>query len=106
MITNQKLGCLALFASLLFPAGSATAIEISLTPSTPTITLGDTVNLDLNITGLGDFSPQSLGVFDLDVTFDSSILGFNNAVFGDPVLGDQLDLFGLGSLTNVLAGVV
>ena len=41
---------------------------------------------------------------DLDVTFDDSILSFLGFTFGDPILGDQLDLSGLGSLTDVAPG--
>ena len=54
--------------------------------------------------GLGDFAPDSLSTFDLDVSFDASVLGFNNVSFGDPILGDQLDLFGFGSITDATPG--
>jgi len=105
-IMNLKkiIRCIVIGALFLLPVGSAAAIEISLSPSTQNVTLGDTVNVDVDITGLGDGAPLSLSIFDLDVTFDSSILDFNSVVFGDPVLGDQLDLFGLGGFTDVLPG--
>jgi hypothetical protein len=59
------------------------------------------VEIALVISGLGDFVPPSLGTFDLDITFDPAILAFQNAVFGD-----QLDLSGLGSITEIQPGVM
>jgi hypothetical protein len=38
-----------------------------------------------------------LSTYDLDLNYDSSRLSFAGAVFGDPVLGNQLDLFNFGS---------
>lgn len=85
-------------------ASSALAIQLSLSPSTQDVTLGDAVTVDVDISGLGDFSPDSLGVFDIDILFDPTILNFDSVLFGDPVLGDQLDLFGFGSFTDVTSG--
>ena len=55
--------------------------------------------------GYGSSFPNSpsLSAFDLDVAFDDAILAFDAAAFGDPSLGDQLDLF-LGSVTGVTPG--
>jgi len=36
--------------------------------------------------------------------FDPSVLAFSTAAFGDPVLGDQLDVDGLGTIVNVTPG--
>jgi len=88
---------------------SAQAASIEVSPVSQNIQIGNPVDVDLTISGLGDFAPDSLSTFDLDLLFDSSILGFNSVAFGDPVLGDQLDLFGLGSLTSFddsVSGVV
>ncbi|MFQ5777824.1 MAG: cohesin domain-containing protein [Terriglobia bacterium] len=74
---------------------------IVLSPGTITIPEGVSFSMELSISGLGLFMAPSLGAWDLDVLFDSSILGFTGATFGDPILGDQLDLFGLGSITGV-----
>lgn len=89
---------------LWLPVGSAMAVAITITPATQTITLGNTAAVDIGISGLGDHAAPSLGVFDLDILFDPAILSFNSVVFGDPVLGDQLDLSGFGSLTSVITG--
>jgi hypothetical protein len=53
---------------------------------------------------LGSGTSPSLSAFDLDITFDGSILSFLGFTFGDPIIGDQLDLFGLGSVTGVTVG--
>ncbi len=93
----------ALIISFVFIIGSTSAhATISLVPSAPSVVLGNQVDVDVNISGLGDFAAPSLGVFDLDITFDTGIIGFSAASFGDPVLGDQLDLFGFGSITSVI----
>jgi hypothetical protein len=81
-------------------ASSSFALTLGLSPSSQTILPGASTSVDITISGLGDGSGPSLGVFDLDVTFDDSIIGFNSATYGDPVLGDQLDLFGFGSWTE------
>lgn len=78
----------------------ASAITIGFNPSSQSVSVGPTTTVDLVISGLGDFAAPSLGTFDLDVGFDPSILSFIGATFGD-----QLDLFGLGSLQFVTPGV-
>jgi len=81
-------------------AAPATAITIEFIPPSQSVSVGSTTTMDLVISGLRDREAPSLGVFDLDVGFDSSILNFSGATFGN-----QLDLFGLGSLQGVIAGV-
>jgi hypothetical protein len=78
----------------------ASAIMIELNPSSQSVSVGSSTTVDLVISGLGDGEAPSLGGVDLDVGFDPSILGFSGATFGN-----QLDLFGLGSLQDVVAGV-
>lgn len=75
-------------------------ISISLEPASTSVAPGDPVDMALKISGLGDGTAPSISTFDMDVTFDSSILGYTGASFGDPVLGDQLDLFGFGSIAS------
>jgi len=91
-------------AVLLLAGTTAHAISLGFSPSSQVAPVGSSVDVDLVISGLGDFMPDSLGVFDLDVLYDSAILGLTNVAFGDPVLGDQLDVFGFGlNLTAVSA---
>jgi hypothetical protein len=89
---------------LLFSNSTSHAITIGFDPVTQDVSLGSPAVVDLFISGLGDGTAPSLGTFDLDVTFDSSILSFSSAAYGDPVLGDQLDLFGFGSIITTTPG--
>lgn len=68
------------------------AQTISITPSTQTVNVGDTVNVDLQISGLGLGTAPSLGIFDIDFGFDPSLLAFSSALYGN-----GLDVLGLGS---------
>jgi len=89
---------------LLF-GGPVQAITIGFNPSGQVANLGNPVSVALTISDLGDLTSPSLSTFDLDVIYDPTILGFTSAAYGDPILGDQLDLFGLGSLTATTPGV-
>lgn len=82
-------------ALLLLSAGSVNAIVLSFDPAAQHAGVGEAVGVDVRISGLGAGSAPSLGAFDLDVTFDDTILDFTGLTFGD-----QLDLFGLGSITG------
>jgi hypothetical protein len=74
----------------------AHAIMIDVLPSYQEVDVGTPVSVDIAISDLGDGSPPSLGSFDLDVIYDPVMLSFTGASFGD-----QLDLFGLGSIGSV-----
>ena len=78
---------------LLFFVAPSNAILIEFDPVSQTVPVGDTAEVALVISGLGIGIAPSLSIFDMDITFDSALLGFSSAVYGDPVLGDQLDLF-------------
>ena len=43
--------------------------------------------------------------YDIDTSFDSTAVSFDSAVFGDPILGNQLDLYGFGTINAVSPGV-
>lgn len=90
----------ATLGMLIAASGAASAtIGLAATPSTQTIVAGDQVTIDLLIEGLGAGLAPSLATYDLDVTFNPSVLSFVSATFGDSILGNQLDLFGLGNLS-------
>lgn len=80
------------------------AVTIGLEPAAGAVTVGSLVDLRIVIAGLGSGVAPSLSAFDLDIDFDGTILSFESLTFGDPVLGDQLDLSGLGSLTLATPG--
>lgn len=90
---------LGLGLMMVFSSSSAQSITIDFDPVDQTVDLGTQAEVALTISDTGDFAAPSLSTFDLNITFDALILAFDSVVFGDPVLGDQLDLFGLGSLT-------
>ena len=75
----------------------ASGAAITLATDAP-VGVGQTTIVDLLISDVGDAMAPSLGAYDITITFDASLLGFASAAFGDPVLGNQLDLTGLGSL--------
>lgn len=63
------------------------AVTLSLSPPSQTATPGNTVSLDLTIGGLGNFAPDSLGDFDVDIRFDPNRLSFQSYSLGG-LLGD------------------
>jgi hypothetical protein len=88
-----QIGSLALAASF---TGSALAQGPGLTllPGFQTVGIGDPFQLSVGINGLG--GPPSLGGYDLSVEFNP-LFAFTSLTFGDPGLGDQLDLEGFGT---------
>ena len=88
---------LMLFCTAESQASIATP-DIGFDPATQNVVLGNPANVNLYFSQVVDV--VSLGAFDLDISFNPTILSFNSITFGDPVLGDQLDIFGLGSVTG------
>lgn len=76
-------------------AASAQAAGLSFSPVTATMTVGNTVNVDINISGL---ESVDLGSFDLDVTYDEFVLSFNSYTLYDGlgVIPDEADDWSLG----------
>ena len=89
-------------AMLLVVLGSATqaAIILSFDPAKQHISQGQQVDVGVRISGLGSGTAPSLGAFDIDVAFDETILDFITLTFGDPVLGNQLDISGFGTVNG------
>ena len=83
---------------------SSHAVSISLDPLNTDVMVGDWFTVNLVIGGLGHMSAPSLSGFDIDMAYDPTILSAPDVLFGDPVLGDQLDLYGFGSITAVSIG--
>ena len=86
-----------LVVTFILTAPLSWAATITFSPTNQTVGVGDQVFLDINISGLGDGTAPSLGVFDLDVSYDGHLLGFNSVIFGDLNIGDQLDFSGYGA---------
>lgn len=92
----KKIGCLIVVAALASMTNSAQA-SVIVSIGSAEMGANETATVDLNISGLGNGT--ALGTFDLSIGFDPSILSFQGARFGDPTVGDQLDLEGFGTLT-------
>ncbi|UCG31918.1 MAG: hypothetical protein JSU68_09655 [Phycisphaerales bacterium] len=99
MTRTKLLAAIVAPAICCWPAATQADISIIIVPASQQVGLGESVTVDLIISGLTDYGAPSLGVFDLDLAFDPSILSLDSVVFGDPLLGDQLDLSGFGSIT-------
>jgi hypothetical protein len=95
----RKLLTTLLFCGLM-PAATAPvhAITIELLPVLQEVNTGTPVSVDLNVSGLGDAAAPSLGSFDLSIFYDPAILAFPGS--SGLSFGNQLDLFGLGSLQS------
>ena len=74
-------------------SSSAAAVTLGLTPNEQTAELGDTVNVDLTISDLGNNTSPSLGTFDAVVGFDDEIVDFASVNFGD-LLNPSDSIFG------------
>jgi len=92
-------------AALLLAGTTAHAISLGFSPASQAVPGGSSVAVDLVISGLGDLAAPSLGNYNLDVVFDPAILALTGVALGDPVLGDQLDLFGFGTFATVDSSV-
>ena len=91
------------FLSFLSLGKEAKAISLNLVPSSQTALIGDTVNINVNISDLGNNTAPSVSTFDFDVSFDQSVLSYAGTTFGDPTLGDLVDQSGLSSLFTQLS---
>lgn len=74
------------------------AININLAADKSNLNIGDTLELQVRVSGLDDNAAPSLGVYDLNLGFDATLFSLNAVHWGDSVLGNQLDLAGFGSL--------
>ena len=92
----------ALAAAVLALPGGAGAVAIGLSPSSQDVEVGDVASVDVVFSDLGD---EVISAYDLDVTYDASILRPREILFGS-ALGEAafLEVFEAGDLS--LAGVV
>ncbi len=101
--------CLAAILVLNMAVATAQAASILLQSDSPSAANGDSVTLDVLVSGLGDFGPASLGAFDLSIDFDPGVFAFSSytlgALLGDIDSGEALDAsFGnIGTAINLAA---
>lgn len=73
---------------------------LTISPSSQTVTAGSSTDVQVLVSGLASGSAPSLGAYDLNFTFDPTIVAFTSLTFGDSMQGDQLDLSGTGSISD------
>jgi len=93
----KRIICAVLLSVGLVAAGP---VNLGFTPPAQLVAVGGLASIQLVISGLGNHAAPSLGDYDVLVVFDPNILASPSVTFGDPVLGDQLDLSGLGNLSG------
>ena len=95
-------------AVLLALSPAAFAAVIGLAPPAQDATAPGTVEVAVVVSGLGDGTAPSIGAFDVQVAFDPALLLATSIEYGDRALGNQLDLFSLGSiqLPSIAPGAV
>lgn len=74
-----------LSATLVLGAGfvpAADALTLSVVPQASTVSVGGTVSVDVVASDLASGAAPSLGAYDLNLTFDSSVLSFSSIAFG------------------------
>ena len=86
--------------AMLFPS-SERAASITLTAQPTHFSIGEISEISVNVSGLNGATGVSLGGFDFVLQYDLSAFTLSNTSFGDPFLGDQLDLSHEGSLAEV-----
>lgn len=84
---------------------NANAISIDLIANQTAVNVGDNIEVQVRISGLGDASAPSLGVYDVNFNYDASLFNFSSILWGDSTLGNQLDLNGFGSLQDSSSGL-
>jgi hypothetical protein len=82
----------------------AHAVSLDLLPASSSVNLGDPVQVELRISGLGEGAAPSLGAYDFMLAFNPVVLGFSAFTFGDSILGNQLDLVGFGTVAGFDGG--
>ncbi|PYX00216.1 MAG: hypothetical protein DMG89_05410 [Acidobacteria bacterium] len=65
----------------------ADSVSLSFSPFSQNVTAGQTISVQVQISGLGNFAVPSVGSFDLFVSFDPTLLSPTTVTFGS-LLGD------------------
>jgi hypothetical protein len=81
-------------------AREARAVPVEVFPATQNVEVGDEVTVTVFISGLGFGVSPSLGAYDIDLTFNPSLLSFLSADFGDQ-LGSSVQVLDASVLGTV-----
>jgi len=79
----------------------ANAVTLDLRPPGSTVGQNALVHVELWISGLGTGTAPSLGAYDFTLAYNPALLGYGAFSFGDPILGNQLDLLGFGTVSGL-----
>ncbi len=95
-----------LFATMLsltcsvFVVTPAQALSLSFIPQAQNVPLGSSVVVGVQVSGLGAGVTPSLRSYSVQLIYNDLFLDFTGVTFGDPNLGDQLNLSGAGNTTT------
>lgn len=103
--TPFKRHAFLLLAMCLMQAPVAHSALIGLQPDSTFASTGDSISLDLVVSDLGNFGPDSLGAFGISVGFDASVLSFTSYSLGD-FLGDVALLEAIDASSGDVGGAV
>lgn len=96
MILKRAITIGCTFTALLFWNVQAKALTFEFDTARPSVILGDMLSVDLVVSGLGEYGPDSLGTFDLEIIYDSSVLAFSGyelgGFLGDTFFGEAISL--------------
>lgn len=98
MNLKQIATMLALVAGAICASAPVQAAVLTLKPSVAIALVGDAFTVEVEVSDLG--AGAAVGVYDLDVSFDESLVTLNGVVFGA-----GLDVLGLGSIQFDTPGV-
>lgn len=88
---SKSIRLLPVVIALALGMPAAQAFTLSVVPQSATTPVGSSFSVDVVASGLGAGSAPSLGGYDLDVSFDASVLSFANVAWGT-----GLDVHGSG----------
>jgi len=95
-----------LFATMLsltcsvFVVTPAQALSLSFIPQVQNVPFGSSVVVGVQVSGLGAGVTPSLRSYSVQLIYNDLFLDFTGVTFGDPNLGDQLNLSGAGNTTT------
>lgn len=94
-------------AAFAMMTGIAQAGTISVVPDGQSVNLGESVDIGIQVSGLGSGGAPSLSAFSFDLTYDLAILNLVSVTFGDPLLTptNQLELSAVPSISGFIPGV-
>lgn len=83
---------------------NASAITIDLITNQHNLQIGNTLAVDVRISGLNNTDAPSLGTYDINFNYDANLFDVHSIIWGDATQGNQLNLMGYGSLQDSNSG--